>query len=66
MNETDKHGARRIITSMAFALPLTLLLTEPALAAGGLNDIPPKRLLLIFPVIVLAIIGVLLIRTRRR
>ena len=37
-----------------------------AQAAGGLNEIPPKRLLLIFPIIVLIIIGVLLAVTRRK
>lgn len=48
-------------------LGLALLASgEAAWAAGGLDEIPPKRLLLVLPVIVLVIIGVLLVVTRRR
>ena len=54
------------LPALAGLVILSLLAPELALAATDIDDIPPKRLLLIFPVIVLVIIGVLLVVTRRR
>ena len=55
------------VSAVIGCLILLTLTSEPVLAAApDTSGIPPKRLLLIFPVIVLVIIGVLLVKTRRR